>query len=487
MVASSAGDPCSAPYRFHSETGLVCSLEHVTRGQRHWFHPRMRFFTGRENKLPVDAHSCLALIAPRHCLLSTAVNDGCESSFAVERALRAVRPVYELLGNADAVKIRYRPGSHETNSEDLQSYFDWFDRAFGRGAREFPDEFLYDFDWDAWRAAAGEIPEAPSEPRAAVEWSLGEAPPRAVGWGMGYGKETDHDALMLARLHTPPEVRRVPVQFGDYLSGDLYVPAEVRGRPPVVIWLHPLCYPKGYRGHYAGDGTAEPIFIQLARRGVACFGFDMVGFGRRIREGTSFYARFPRWSKLGRMVADVQAAVDFVRRGDGRFDYSVSPDYTAPIPDLDTDRLFCLGYSIGGMVALYAAALDARIAGVATFCGFTPLRTDTDEKGTGGIRRWWELYNTQPRLGLYRGREGELPFDFDDVLSMIAPRPCLISSPVYDRDADVEDVRACVERASPAWGDAPPGRGLTHETPEVYNRFHQSDFDRFFAWLDGVL
>jgi hypothetical protein len=139
------------------------------------------------------------------------------------------------------------------------------------------------------------------------------------------------------------------------------------------------------------------------------------------------------------------------------------------------------------MVALYAAALDERIAGVACFCGFTPLRTDTDDKPTGGIRRWWEWYNVQPRLGLYDKREQDLPFDFEDILSLIAPRPCLISSPLHDRDADFDEVKACVQRAAPAWDEAPPAGGLTHVTPETYNRFHQSEYDTFFAWLDKVL
>ena len=487
VVASSAGDPCSAPYRFHSEAGLVCSIEHLTRGQPHWFHPRLRFFTGREHKLPIDAHACLALIAPRHCLLSTALNDGCESSFAVERAVRAVRPVYELLGSTDALRIRWRPGAHETCAEDIHSYFDWFDRAFGRGAREFPDKFLYHFDWNTWRERAGDIPEAPSDACEAIAWSLGEAAPAAVGWDMAYGKETDHDALMLARLKTPADVKRLPVQFGDYLAGDLYVPRDLGGNPPAVIWLHPLSYPQGYRGHYAGDGTIEPIFIQLAQRGIACFAFDQLGFGRRIREGTSFYERYPHWSKLGRMVCDVRAAVDFLLKGGGRFGFTVSSEYKTEVPAVDPARLFCLGYSIGGMVALYAAALDERIAGVACFCGFTPLRTDTDDKPTGGIRRWWEWYNTQPRLGLYHKREQDLPFDFEDILSLIAPRPCLINSPLHDRDADFDEVNACVQRAALAWSEAPPEGRLTHVTPETYNRFHQSEYDSLFAWLDTVL
>ena len=42
---------------------------------------------------------------------------------------------------------------------------------------------------------------------------------------------------------------------------------------------------------------------------------------------------------------------------------------------------------LGGTVALHAAALDSRIKGVASFAGFTPLRTDSLDKPTGGISR----------------------------------------------------------------------------------------------------
>jgi len=92
------------------------------------------------------------------------------------------------------------------------------------------------------------------------------------------------------------------------------------------------------------------------------------------------------------------------------------------------------------MVGLYAAALDDRIATVASFSGFTPLRSDTDAKPTGGIRRLFEWHALQPHLGLFHCREDDIPYDFDDVLALIAPRPCLIVSPLRDRGADPEAV-----------------------------------------------
>jgi len=498
VVSSSSGAAGASPYRFTSEREFLESVECTTWMCPDWFHPRLRFFTGREHRLPVDTHSYLALIAPRHCLLSTALNDGCESTFAVEQAYLAAREVYRFLGRPEASRIRWRAGGHETCAEDVQSYFDWFDLAFERGRVEFPERLMHHFDWEAWRAKTGEMPKLPRPARppadreavlSRIRWALGEEPPTGVEWGGAYGHETDHDALMMARLDVPEGVVRLPVQFSDYVAGDLYYPRGAAKPLTTVIWLHPYSYPTGYRGAYVVEhDTWKPyrIFIELAQKGYACFAFDQLGFGRRIMEGAEFYGRYPRWSKLGKMVRDVRGAVDFLRGGEGRAGFQLKRDFQAQLPQLDGERMFCLGYSLGGMVALYAAALDERIAGAASFCGFTPMRTDTDDKPTGGLRRLWEWYGLQPRLGLFNGRESELPCDFEDVIGLIAPRPCLIVSPLHDRDADADDVGACVERARPAWRSASAGRALTHLAPDDYSRFQPDQYRVFLDWLGGV-
>jgi hypothetical protein len=48
----------------------------------HDFEAFLRFFAGRENKLPVDQPELIACIAPRPCLISTALNDAVESVWA---------------------------------------------------------------------------------------------------------------------------------------------------------------------------------------------------------------------------------------------------------------------------------------------------------------------------------------------------------------------------------------------------------------------
>jgi len=181
---------------------------------------------------------------------------------------------------------------------------------------------------------------------------------------------------------------------------------------------------------------------------------------------------------MGRMAHDVRAAVDFVAEGKGWSERA--------IPALQRDQVYLLGYSLGGSVALHAAALDPRIAGVACFAGFTPMRTDTDAKPTGGLRRLWQWHALLPRLGLFHGREQAVPYDYDDLLRMIAPRPCLVVSPRSDRHADTRDVMECLRRARRAWSSRGAGTNLTHLSPDGISRFQDDQHAMFLQWLRPV-
>jgi len=245
---------------------------------------------------------------------------------------------------------------------------------------------------------------------------------------------------------------------------------------PAVVWLHPYSYASGYNEGYGVEGTT--VYHRLAQRGVAVLAFDQCGFGIRLLEGRDFYRQYPRWSKLARMVHDVRAAVDLLIDGKG--------EAWGDLPTIKKDQVYLLGYSLGGMVALYAAALDERVDGVASFCGFTPMRTDTDNKPTGGLRRFWQWHALQPKLGLFHGREGELPYDFDDVIGLIAPRPCLLHTPTRDRLADFGDVDVCVARARQAWVDAGCADALTHLAPDDINRFQSAQQEVFLEWLGAL-
>jgi dienelactone hydrolase len=456
-----------------------------------WFLQSLKAYTGREHELPIDAHGWLALIAPRRCLIHTAHQDDGDPTFGVERTYLAGRAVYELLGHPESLRLLYRSGGHDPiTDEHRRANLDWFDLSFARGAarqEDFPEEFIHRFDWQAWKARLSaedmRVPFAVGRPagdkadrRARVLWSLGQPPagPEAA--------EVVHTFLTPAESEQMTHDRwrlegtaRLPVSFGENVRGNVYCNPLVREAAAAVVWLHPYSYGSGYNEGYGVQDTT--IYHRLAKAGYVVLCYDQLGFGLRLLEGRDFYAGHPRWSRLGRMVVDVQAAVDFLVDGKGAA--------AGSMPAIRKDRIFVVGYSLGGLVGLYATALDSRVAGVASFCGFTPLRTDTDAKPTGGNRRLWEWHALQPLLGLFQGHEQDLPFDLEDVLALIAPRPCLVVAPTRDRHADPADVSRCLEAARSAWPADAAGR-LVFETPDDISHFQAARQQRALEWLRGL-
>ena len=88
---------------------------------------------------------------------------------------------------------------------------------------------------------------------------------------------------------------------------------------------------------------------------------------------------------------------------------------------------------------------------VASFAGFTPLRTDSSDKPTGGIRRLYEMHALVPRLGLFQNNLSAIPYDYDELIASIAPRPALLYTPKDDRDATFADVAVVAAAAASAW------------------------------------
>ena len=481
VVARSPGSPASCPYRFTSRNTYA---EAPSDFPSEWFLPSLRNFTGRENELPIDAHGWYGLIAPRHCLIHTAHNDGAEPTFAVEKAYIEGRSVYRLLGAEQNLRIDYRIGGHssgpppeQVSRADRQRNLDWMDLAFGRGSTkhvEFPEQLIHDFDWKQWRsqqntARLAIAKNAPSIER--VKWSLGQAPKTLPLVDQSEFFTDAESSLMTHDRWTPRGVRRVPIHFGQGVRGNLFFKEGLVTPAPVVVWLHPLSYHSGYNEGYGVQGTT--VYHRLAENGFAVIAYDQCGFGLRLVEGRDFYKNHPSWSKLGRMVMDARAAVSFAVEGRG--------SAKSAIPEFDIKRVFLLGYSSGALTAMYASALDDRVAGVACFSGWTPLRDAVNGRATGGNRRLWELHGLQPLLGLFDGRESEIPFDYDDVLGLVLPKPCLVVTPEHDRFADFNAISDVIDRVRSAKPRIAKG-SLVWLAPDDTNRFQADQHQQFINW-----
>tara|TARA_B100000579_G_C22790456_1_gene834192 strand:+ start:126 stop:1475 length:1350 start_codon:yes stop_codon:yes gene_type:complete len=448
----------------------------------------LRNFVGRENELPIDAHGWYALIAPRACLIHTGHNDGSEPTFAVEKAYIEGRSVYQLLGAGQNLRIDYRAGGHSSGQPpeqisflDRQRNLDWIDVSFDRrlaSRNEFSEQLIHDFDWQDWNTKQNpdhRFINHKDTIRDQVLWSLGEVKEKLIVPNKPEFLTVEESKLMTHDRWSPKGISRVPIQFGSNVRGNLYFKEGLTEAMPVVIWLHPLSYHSGYNEGYGVQETT--LYHRLADNGFAVIAYDQCGFGLRLLEGRDFYRNYPRWSKLGRMVMDARDAVSFVLDGKGKS--------SSAIPIFDKERVFLLGYSTGAITAMYAGVLEDRIAGMACFSGWTPLRDVSKALVTGGNRRLWDLHGLQPRLGWFDGRESELPFDYQDLISQFLPKPCLIVTPKNDRFADHDAIKKainCVRLIKPKKAES----ALTWISPDGPNCFQADQQKQFIKWAKSI-
>ncbi len=481
VISSSSGAGGTMPARYYAEAHFGEGIEKITRSFPDWFHPRLRFFSGREDKLPIDMHELVALSAPRPCLLSIALNDNVESSWAMEQTYLSAQRVYRLLDDEDNLRILWRSGAHETSPTVIERYLDWCDKHFKQANFAFPERLIHPHDEDAGHAAASRVNPAdfprrdstpllnPEQVRTEVRRMLGEAPPRATNPGGTYGREVDSVAALLSRrVPTADDViEKQQIVFGDYINADVYLPKGLPAsgrKAPAILYLHPFSSAQGY---VAGYFDGEQVFRTLARQGFVVFCFDMIGYGRRIEEVEGFYQRHPRWSLLGKMVRDAQAALDVL----------------SALPYVNDKQVLGLGYGLGSFVGLHLAALDERVTGLVSVAGPPPFRADTPDKGSGGIRRWSHVHRLLPRLGSFIGQEDHIPYDIPDLLASLAPRPVLVVSPTLDREARLPDVNNAVAAARLAYAHRGASERLEQASPEDYNRLSPKTQALIIEWL----
>ena len=479
VISSSSGTGGTIPSRACGSQDLAEDIESITRSFPEWFHPRWRFFSGREQKLPVDMPQLVAMSAPRPCLLSTACNDGVEHGWAMQQTYLAVQPLYRLLGAEGNLRILWRPGSHETGPDTIERYMDWCDSKFGRGVHEFPEELPFPWNWDAWRANNKAAPNVETLPetsweqhsaavtvpnparrdtvRAAVQSMLGPEPPGAVAQNDDYGIESDGLKHALHRYEAGTGLEMDDTMFGEYINANIYMPKgakEGKAKLPGVLWLPADSIPGGYTVPYKRGDYA---YRNVARAGCAVFCYDPIGTGRRIAEIRDFYDRHPDWSVMGKMLRDARAALDAMRQ----------------LPYIDPDNITVFGYAQGAFVAAHLAALDDRPARFVLVAPPLPFRLDTDVNETGGILRWSKDTLLLPALGLFAGKETRVPYDLDDLLVAAAPRPLLLVHPGHDRFAPVAPFKAFTDRMAALYKAAGKPENLVILEPDTYNQFNE--------------
>jgi dienelactone hydrolase len=404
--------------------------------------------------------------------------------------------VYNFLGAEDKLAIDLRQGLHPPSARDMENYLDFIDFVFERGSIKPENKLYYDYSFSKWLGLSNEMIDPQEYPqkgindllidshgksinnssewmekipdiKARINWILGEEPPSVAP-----GDQPDYMKEVVGYPDLDPQIKSIPVMFGR-----LYFPTDDSGKPnnqkiPVVIYLHEYDYANGYAK--AGSeifSKSGDIISQFTEKGCAVYLFDQIGFGTRIKEGTFFYERFPHWSKLGRMVADVRWVVDAI----------------SEIEFVDSGKIYAAGYALGGTVGLFSAALDERIAGVVSVSGFSPMRTNIPGKTAEGIYGYSHLHGLLPRLGFFAGEEARIPVDFHEIIACIAPRPVFIITPTWDQFASFPDVQQCINEVGNVYNLFSQKENVSLFAPEDYNRFSVEMRKEMTDWINMYL
>ncbi|MCC5906747.1 MAG: acetylxylan esterase [Balneolaceae bacterium] len=503
FISSSGGTGGETPYRYTDERYELETMDLLLSIRPQWFHPRLRFFGGREHKLPIDQNSIMALIAPNSLLLSTSIREGGANHWGIEENYRSLKEVYRFLGSEDKLGILSRDGGHGTSARDIERFLDWLDIQFDRKYIPWENNLFYGYSFEKWKELSGEeidpdnfsvVPadhhlltaidgsaietreawiEKSGEIKNQVNWLLGDEPPGVSASPIeNLSNNTDYmDSFLRRPSISNSAVRHIAPYnaLGDYLRGSLYYPIDENGemvtrengKLPVVIYLHEY-------SNLGFNTKTTSLFEDLLSRGIAVFAMDLIGYGTRIEEGTYFYDRYPNWSKLGKMVTDTRAAIDALES----------------LEFIDGEHIFLTGYALGGTVSLFTSALDNRIAATAVSGAFTPLRNATEE--VEGLKAYSHLQGLIPRLGFFADHQNRIPVDFPEIISAIAPRPLLVVSPELDRHADFENVTRSMDQVSTVYDLFNTPENLHFLTPHEFDRFTTSMRTDIADWFENV-
>jgi len=99
------------------------------------------------------------------------------------------------------------------------------------------------------------------------------------------------------------------------------------------------------------------------------------------------------------------------------------------------------------------------------------------------IYEYSHLHGLIPRLGFFAGEESIIPWDFNEIIGSIAPRPLLIIAPSWNQYADNDDIQDCVSDARKVYDLYDSGDRLELHVPDDYNRFSDEMKQKTVDWL----
>jgi hypothetical protein len=161
-------------------------------------------------------------------------------------------------------------------------------------------------------------------------------------------------------------------------------------------------------------------------------------------------------------------------------------------PDVDANRIGVIGHSLGGHNAIFLGAFDKRIKVIVASCGWTLFDSyDIGEAGTkkyGGKIGPWAQDRYMPLLrDKYKLDVTQVPFDFDEAIATLTPRPFFSNSPLNDANFSVAGVKRGISNIAEVYKFLNVPANLQVRYPEATHDFPPAERLEAYQFIDKVL
>jgi dienelactone hydrolase len=258
---------------------------------------------------------------------------------------------------------------------------------------------------------------------------------------------------------------------GDWVTAYLFIPNDLKGKAPAMLCLHQTIEIGKDEPAGLGGSTDLDYALELAERGYVTLAPDYWTFGDY---------RFKKYDPYdhGYVSGTMKGIWNHIR----------SVDLLQSLPEVDGDRIGCIGHSLGGHNTLWLGAFEPRIKVMVSSCGFNTMAGYAASKYGGGDLKNYAQRRYLPRVAsLYGNDPKKVPFEWTEVLAALAPRPVFVNAPLNDVNYEVQGVRDCIKAAMPVyeWMNAKDNLAVVY--PNAEHSFPQDVRRAAYAFIDKAL
>ncbi len=271
---------------------------------------------------------------------------------------------------------------------------------------------------------------------------------------------------------------RILVKPGEIVTAYLYIPNSARPgeKLPAMLALHEtdLAGKKSVDGEGSYEKSRQTLGYgkELARRGYVVIAPDYPSFGDSV----------PYDFKSDDYESGTMKGI---------FNHIRCIDLLEQLDRVDRNRIGTIGHSLGGHNSIFLSALDTRVKVTVSSCGWTLLDYydigPVAEEKYGGRLGPFAQERYMPLWSKYGFDGSKKPFEFHELLMAIAPRAFFSSSPVGDKNFDVNGVKEGIWLAQMGYSFLNAGDKLRVIYPDADHSFPKEAREEAYRFIDQVL